>query len=306
MNHRTCLLTGATSGLGEAAAEALAHQGMAVIIVGRNRSKCEATVARLRRVTSNSSISHFLADLSSQAQVRRLADQLRQNHPRLEVMINNAGGIFLRRELTVDGIERTFALNHLSYFLLTNSLLDVIKASAPARIINVASSGHLMVRRMRFADLQYRRGYGVGFRAYFQSKLANVMFTYELARRLEGTGVTVNALHPGMVATNIGANNGWVWWFFKPFSDRIFRFNYVSPAQAARALVFLATAPELERVTGCYFDGTEAITSSTASRNEDAARRLWRISEEMTGLASVPFSLNDGDPRRVTEIARLP
>jgi NAD(P)-dependent dehydrogenase (short-subunit alcohol dehydrogenase family) len=288
MTSKICLLTGATSGIGEAAAEALAQRGLSLILVGRSRPRCEATIERLRRTTNNRAISYFVADLSSQAHVRQLADQIRRRHPRLHVMINNAGGIFLNRELTVDGLERTLALNHLSYFLLTNLLLDVIKASAPARIINVSSVGHQMVRRVRFDDLQYRRGYGVGFRAYFQSKLANVMFTYELSRRLEGTGVTVNALNPGMVATNIGRNNGWRWRFFKPISDRIFRFKYVTPAQAATSLTFLATATELENVTGRYFDGTTAVASSRASLDEDAARRLWRISEEMTGLSSVP------------------
>lgn len=239
----------------------------------------------IRSRTGNRSVDFMVADLSSRADVRALARQFMERHNRLDVLVNNAGGIFLRRQLSVDGIEMTFALNHLGYFLLTNLLLEPLKASAPTRIINVASCGHAIPRRLEFDDLQASRGYR-GMMAYHRSKLANLLFTLELARRLEGTGVTVNALHPGMVQTHLGENNGWPWRVLKFAFDRAFRVRYVLPTEGARTVVHLATSPDVEGTSGGYFAETRPIEPSQAALDLDAAARLWTISEELTGLSA--------------------
>jgi len=194
MQGKVCLVTGATSGIGLVAARELARRGAHVILVGRNRGKCDAAVAQIQAGTGNRQVEALLADLSSQQQVRELARQFRERHPRLDVLVNNAGGLRMKRELTVDGIERTVAVNHLAYFLLTHLLLDLLKASAPARIVNVASGAHRKAT-LDLDDLQAERSYN-GWRQYCRSKLMNLLFTYELARRLEGTSLAVNALHP--------------------------------------------------------------------------------------------------------------
>ena len=233
-------------------------------MVGRNPEKGEALASRIRATTGNDQVYYYTADLSSQAEVRRLADEFLSRHDRLDVLVNNVGGMFLRRQLSVDGIEMTFALNHLSYFLLTNLLLDTLKASAPARIINVSSGAHRSAR-MKYDDLQLARGFWL-FRAYGQSKLANVLFTYELARRLEGTGVTANALHPGLVATNIARNNGWLFRLLLPLILR----NARTPEEGAATSIYLATAPEVAEVSGRYFYDKKAVRSSAASYDEEA------------------------------------
>src|SRR5215207_6225037 len=208
MSEKIILITGATNGIGKAAALELAKQGNTVVIVGRNPAKTQATVEEIKQQSGNSAVEGLIADLSSLADVRRLADEFRQRHSRLDVLINNAGALFAERELTVDGYEMTFAVNHLAYFLLTNLLLDLLKASAPARIVNVASDAHKGMK-INFDDLQLEKNYGgMMGPAYGQSKLANILFTYELARRLAGTGVTVNALHPGLVRTGFAGNMG--------------------------------------------------------------------------------------------------
>jgi NAD(P)-dependent dehydrogenase (short-subunit alcohol dehydrogenase family) len=287
MNGKLCMVTGATSGVGAAAAEGLARLGATVIVVGRDQGRCVSTVENIRRATGNDAIEWLRADLSSQAEVRQLARDFRAKHDRLDVLINNAGGVFKKRRLTVDGIEMTFALNHLGYFLLTNLLLDVIKASQPARIVNVASVGHQMSTGINFADPQSTRLYGFGWRAYFQSKLANVMFTYELARRLEGTQVTANALHPGMVATNFGANNGPLSQPIKKAFYFVFRIKSLTPEEGAGTVIYLASSPEVDGVTGRYFVDETPVESSPLSRDEAATRRLWELSEQLTG-SSVP------------------
>jgi NAD(P)-dependent dehydrogenase (short-subunit alcohol dehydrogenase family) len=275
---KTYLITGATAGIGLVTARTLAEQGGTVAMVGRNPEKGNALASRIRAMTGNDQIFYYNSDLSIQAEVRRLADEFLSQHDRLDVLVNNAGGIFTSRQLTVDGIERTFALNHLSYFLLTNLLLDVLKISAPARIINVSSGAHRN-RKMNFDDLQFKRGYRL-FKAYGQSKLANVLFTYELARRLEGTRVTANALHPGLVATDIARENNWLFRLLQPVILR----NALTPEQGAATSIYLATAPEVAEVSGCYFYNQEPIRSSSASYDEEAARRLWEVSAQMTGL----------------------
>lgn len=281
MTAKTILITGATSGIGRVAAESLAQQGAQVVLVGRNPAKTEATVAEIKRATGNASVSHLLADLSEQAQVRGLAAQFLSRYPRLDVLINNAGGVFRQRRLTADGREMTWALNHLSYFLLTNLLLDRLLASGPARIINVSSNAHRRVRGLDFDDLEGARSYW-GFRAYARSKLANVLFTYELARRLAGTAVTANALHPGLIRTGFGANNGRLWALLYVFINALGR----TPAQGADTLIYLASSPAVEGLTGQYFYKRQARPSSGASYDQAAARRLWAVSEQETNGAT--------------------
>jgi retinol dehydrogenase 12 len=278
MTGKVCLVTGATAGIGHVTARELARRGATVVIVGRNRQKCEATVAEIQQQTGNSRVEFLLADLSSQADIRRLATAFRQKYGRLDVLINNAGGIFMQRRESVDGIELTLAVNHLAYFLLTNLLLDLITSSAPARIINVSSDAHRGMT-LDFDDLQSKRNYR-GFQAYSKSKLANLLFTFELARRLHGTGVTLNALHPGFVASNIFAGNGMVGWCIR----RIASVVALSPEKGASTTIHLATAPEVAGVTGEYFVKQRVERSSPESHDDEASRRLWAISEEMTQL----------------------
>ncbi len=272
MHGKVCIVTGAASGIGAMTAQALAQQGAAVILVGRDSEKGAVTVNRIKRQTGNPAVEFMRADLSAQKEIRRLAQQFRSHYQHLDVLVNNAGAIFARRQETVDGIEMTFALNYLSYFLLTNLLLDTIEASVPARIINVASRSHARAQ-IDFDDLQSRSGYR-GLQAYAHSKLAIVLFTYELARRLEGTGVTVNALHPGVVATNFGMNESGILGLVM----RLFRFAFISPEQGAQTSIYLATSPEVEGVTGKYFVKCEAVPSSPASYDAATASRLWRVS----------------------------
>jgi len=279
---KVCMVTGATSGIGKVAARELAKRGAVVVVVGRNEARSKATVSQIRQQTANASVEFLLADLSSQQEIRRLAREFESRYPRLDVLVNNAGAIMLSRRESVDGIEMTLALNHLAYFLLTNLLLDTLKSSAPARIVNVSSNSHERAK-LDFDDLQNRRRYS-GFRAYAWSKLENILFSYELARRLEGTGVTVNALHPGLVGTNFLANNGALGRLLK----MLVVIKGISPERGARTSIYLASSPELETVTGRYFFQEQEVPSSSASYDEDAARRLWQLSAEMTGLAAEP------------------
>jgi NAD(P)-dependent dehydrogenase (short-subunit alcohol dehydrogenase family) len=280
MKNKICLITGATSGIGQAAALALAKMGATVAVVGRSEERAQATVAKIKKETGNQNAEYLLADLSVQSQVRKLAKNFKSRYKRLDVLVNDAGAIFLRRELSADGIEMTFAVNHLAYFLLTNLLLDTLKASAPARVVNVASNSHLG-QHLDFDNLQLKRGYNP-MRAYGCSKLCNLYFTYELARRLGGTGVTVNAMHPGFVATNMGTNNGRLVRLFLP----LIHLNSLTPEQGARTVVYLASSPDVETVTGKYFVREREVASDPVSYDQAAARRLWEVSEEMTGLSS--------------------
>ena len=276
---KICMVTGATSGIGEVTARALAQMGATVIVVGRSAERGAAALNRIKQATGNSSVELMLADLSAQAQVRQLAQQFKRKYQRLDVLVNNAGAVFTKRQESVDGIEMTFALNHLGYFLLTNLLLDRLKVEdTPARIVNVSSAAHQRAR-MNFEDLQSRQGYD-GWSAYGQSKLANLLFTYELAR-LEGTGVTVNALHPGVVATNFGESNRGVARLVMKSVHTV----ALSPAEGAQTVIYLASSPDVEGVTGKYFVKEKAVQSSEASYDQVAAQRLWQVSEELAGLA---------------------
>lgn len=278
---RTCLVTGATSGIGEATAVGLARLGARVLLVGRDPARGEASLAKVRRASGNDTASLLIADLASLEQVRSLAAAVQERAPQLHVLVNNAGVVNLRRETTVDGLETTFAVNHLAYFLLTRLLLDRLRASAPARIVNVASEGH------RFGvldvdDLQTAHKPYSWMRVYGTSKLANVLFTYELARRLEGSGVTANCLHPGAVGTGLGANNGRLGRIVLPLVRPFLR----SPEGGARTSIYLASSDEVAAVSGRYFIRCRARPSSAASRDAALARRLWDASEVLTGLAA--------------------
>jgi NAD(P)-dependent dehydrogenase (short-subunit alcohol dehydrogenase family) len=279
MTGKICMVTGATDGIGKATAMALAQMGATVVVAGRSEQKCVATVEQIVQKTGNQQVEHMLSDFSVLAEVRQLAADFVRRNDRLDVLVNNAGAMFLRRSLSPDGYEMTFAVNHLAPFLLTHLLLDIIKASAPARIVNVASGGHRR-KVLDFDDLQSRKGYSP-MRVYGKSKLANMLFTYELAHRLKGTSVTVNAMHPGFVRTNMGANNGWFVRLMLP----LIHIASLTPEQGARTAVYLASSPEVEGVSGKYFINCAPARSSRASHDKEAAARLWQASAEMVGLS---------------------
>ena len=281
MNGKICLVTGGTNGIGKATAQALAQMGATVVIIGRNAPKTTQLVEEIRAASGNNNVDSLLADLSSQEEVRRLANEFKSKYSHLHVLLNNAGAVFLQRQLSVDGIEMTFALNHLASFLLTNLLLDTIKASAPARIINVSSDAHAS-GKIEFDNLQGVRAFSP--RAYDNSKLANILFTMELSRRLEGTRVTVNALHPGFVATGFAKNNGKVIAalvsIFAPLVAR-------SPAKGAETSIYLASSPSVEGITGKYFYDSHVIPTTPQATDMVVARKLWEVSAEMVHLAEV-------------------
>jgi NAD(P)-dependent dehydrogenase (short-subunit alcohol dehydrogenase family) len=279
MDGKVCLITGATSGIGKATAMGLANMRASVVMVGRDRGRGEAALAEIKEGSANASVDLMLADLSSQEDIRRLADEFKEAYPRLDVLINNAGVIRSKRVTTTDGIEMTFAVNHLAYFLLTNLLLDVLKASAPSRIVNV-SSGEQRNGTIDFDDLQGEKGYKTA-KAYGQSKLANVLFTYELARRLEGTGVSTNCLHPGAgVRTNLGSGVSGVF----GFTVRALTPLMKSPEKGAETSIYLASSPEVEGLSGRYFVKKAEARSSDVSHDKRMARRLWEASAELTNL----------------------
>ncbi len=278
MGEKVCLITGATSGIGKATAMGLANMGACVVLVGRDQGRGEAALAEIKEKSANASVDLMLADVSSQEQIRRLADEFKEAYPRLDLLTNNAGVFRSKRITTADGLETTFAVNHLAYFLLTNLLLEVLKASAPSRIINVASGDHSNAT-IDFDDLQGEKGYK-GAKAYSQSKLANVLFTYELARRLEGRGVTANCLHPGVVRTNFGSGVSGVFGFMV----KALRPLMISPEKGAETSIYLASSPEVEGLSGRYFIKKAEARSSDVSYDERLARRLWEVSAELTNL----------------------
>jgi retinol dehydrogenase-12 len=279
MDGKVCMVTGATSGIGKVTARELLRLGAKVVMVGRSQERCDITAEQFRKDTGSELVDYLVADLSSQAEVRRLANDFLGRYDRLDVLVNNAGGFFMKRQESVDGIEMTFALNHLNYFLLTHLLLECVQASAPARIVNVSSNGHRGAR-INFDDLQGERSYS-GWRAYAQSKLANVLHAYELSRRLDADRVTVNALHPGFVSTRLARNNGLVFQLVMPLMRIIAR----SPEEGARTSVYLASSPQVQGVTGKYFEDSQVVPADPAADDEATAQGLWRVSMEMTGLA---------------------
>ena len=285
MTGRTVLVTGATGGIGKATALGLAAMGARVAITGRDMGRTEAA-AREIRAAGGERVDTFVADLSDQSQVRGLAAEILQRLPRIDVLVNNVGGYWNTRHVTADGLERTFALNHLAPFLLTNLLLDRLQQRPAARVVTVSSNAQSL-GRIDFDDLQGERSYS-GARAYNQSKLANVLFTYELAKKLQGTSVTANALHPGVVRTAFGAEDpATVQRFLVPFVRPFMK----SPTQGAATSIHLASAPDLEHVTGRYFADSKEKRSAEGSYDQAAAARLWQVSADLVhlnGPADVP------------------
>lgn len=279
MHGKTVLITGANQGIGKAAAEALGSMGAKLILVCRNAEKAKLAIADIEKAGAKD-VELLIADMRSQADIRRVASEVEARHDRLDVLLNNAGVLVTKRRETVDGIEETFATNHLGYFLLTNLLLDLLKKSAPARVVSVSSEAHRGAK-MSWDDPQLRQGWS-SFRAYGQSKLCNIYFTRELARRLEGTRVTANCLHPGVVASGFGHTDGGfvggVFSVIKPF--------LITPEKGARTQVWLASAPEVEGVTGKYFDKCKEAKPSKVALEAGAPERLWAMSVEMSGLGA--------------------
>jgi NAD(P)-dependent dehydrogenase (short-subunit alcohol dehydrogenase family) len=274
------VVTGATDGIGKVTARELAKMGASVTIVGRDAAKGEAVVRELRQAAGHDRVGFVAGDLATQKGVRAAAAAIKGRLKKLDVLVNNAGAMFMKRELTEDGIERTFALNHLGYFLLTHELLGLLKASAPARIVTVASAAH-QGAKLDLDDLQNAKNYS-GFRVYGQSKLANIYFTYELARRLQGTNVTANCLHPGFVASRFGNNTGGIFRLMIGWAKLV---AAISEDNGAKTSVFLASSPDVQGVSGKYFDKCAAVPSSAVSNDADIARALWRESERLTGIA---------------------
>ena len=277
MGGKVALITGGTSGIGKATATALAAMGADVVVVGRDPERGERAAAEIRAQTGGR-VDLALANLASQAEVRNLAEEFRRRYDRLDVLVNNAGLVQSERTETPDGIETQLAVNHLAPFLLTNLLLDLLKKSAPSRIITVSSDGHRW-GKMDLDDLQSKRRYRA-FPVYGMTKLANIMFTHELAERLEGTGVTANTLHPGGVNTNFGNNNSGImavlFRAFKPFMR--------TPEQGADTVIYLASSPEVEGMTGKYLADRKVKAPSDAAYDETTRKRLWESSEALTGL----------------------
>jgi retinol dehydrogenase 14 len=281
MAGKAALVTGGTGGIGRATALGLAALGARVGITGRDKARTQAAAAEIARESGNPAVDAFAADMSSQAEVRRLAAAVLSAYPRLDVLVNNVGGFWATRHVTADGLEHTFAVNHLAGFLLTDLVLDRLKASAPARVVTV-SSGAQATGRLNFDDLQGKSRYS-GQQAYSQSKLANVVFTYELARRLDGTGVTATVLHPGVVRTAFAAEDP------SPLAKVMIPLSrpfLKTPAQGAATSIYLASAPEVEGVTGRYFANRKPRTSNKTSYDTAAAARLWQLSADLVGLVT--------------------
>ena len=274
-NPPTCIVTGATSGIGRATAHALAAAGARVVVVCRNRERGDEVCAEIARATGNDATEVVLADLASLASVRAAADALLERCPRIDVLVNNAGVVNTSRRESADGYEEMFAVNHLAPFLLTNLLLDRIRDSAPARIVGVASDAHKF-RSLDFDDLGSTKSFGA-MTTYGMSKRANILFTYELARRLEGSGVTVNCMHPGAVATGLATNNG----TFPVLLTRFLSLFFRTPEKGAETVVHLATSPAVAETTGKYFYNCAEYRSDRETYDADAQRRLWEVSERL-------------------------
>lgn len=275
MQGKIVAATGATSGIGEKAVEALARQGARIVLIARDRARAEVTLARLERVAPGLGHSAHFADLSLMREAKRVGAEIAASEPRIDVLINNAGAIFANRRVTIEGFERTFALNHMSYFIVTAQLIGALKAAAQGRIVSTASRAHRGVR-LDFDDLQSARSYS-GWGAYQRSKLANILFTRDLARRLAGESVSANCLHPGLVDTRFADEAGG--WTTRAFS-LVKRFA-ISSERGADTIVYLATSPDAAAVSGEYFAKRKIAASSDAAREMDAARQLWEISEEL-------------------------
>ncbi|MBC8100347.1 MAG: SDR family oxidoreductase [Armatimonadetes bacterium] len=280
MQGKICMITGANSGIGYETALALAKMGAHVVMVSRNRTKGEAAQSTIKTQSGNPSVDLLIADFSVQQSIHDLAAAFKAKYNRLDVLVNNAGGAVGKRQLTAEGYEMNFAVNHLGYFLLTNLLLDLLKASAPARIVNVTSSAQAF-GKINFDDLMLEKNFRTAY-AYSQSKAANIIFTYELAKRLAGTGVTANSVHPGAVRTNFGStSDGFLGIFVvvaRPFE--------LSPEQGAQTLIYLASSPEVEGVTGKYYHKKRTLKSNSQTYDPAVQQRLWQVSEQLTNIAA--------------------
>jgi retinol dehydrogenase 12 len=279
MKGKTVVISGATSGIGQVAAEALAGMGARIVFVARDRARADATLARLRALGPGVEHRMHSADLSRLAEMKRVGQEIAAAEPRIDVLINNAGALYNRRESTEDGLERTFATNHVSYFVLTHLLRGSLRAASSARVVNTSSHAHRGAR-LNFADLQMQDSYS-GFRAYGRSKLCNILFTRELARRLAGSGVTANSLHPGFVNTRFGeaGNEG--------FGSRVFRVLKkfaLTPEKGAETLIYLASSDAPAAVSGAYFYKCRETVPSPEGQDDDAARRLWQETAKLAGL----------------------
>jgi NAD(P)-dependent dehydrogenase (short-subunit alcohol dehydrogenase family) len=280
MQGKVCMVTGANSGIGKATALGLAQKGATVVMVCRDRARGEAAQSEIKTKSGNNAVDLLLADLSSQQSLRQLVENFKQHYTQLHVLINNAGVFMLTRRATVEGLEMSFAVNYLAPFLLTNLLLDVLKASAPARIVNISSEAH-EAGYIKMDDLQAKKHYRP-MRAYGQSKLSLVLFTYELARKLEGTGVTANCLHPGFVATNIG--QGGLGLIGRTVAKFILSLVGISPEEGAKTSIYLASSPDVEGITGKYFVKSIPKESAPISYDESLQRQLWEESAKLVNL----------------------
>ena len=279
MEGKLCVVTGATDGIGRVTARVLAERGSDIVLVGRNAAKGAEVCTMIRRSSRNDRVRFEQADLSSQAEIRALAARLTTGGAAIDVLVNNVGAMFTRRRESVDGIEMTLALNHLGYFLLTGLLLESLRAKGGGRIVNVASEAHRSAR-IDLEDLQRGTGRYSGWRAYQQSKLANILFTYRLAALLAEAPVTVNCLHPGFVASRFGHDNGWL---FVTMLKAAQRLAGIDEEAGARTSVYLAASPDVAKISGRYFDKCREAASAPASHDEETGRRLWEISETLTG-----------------------
>ena len=279
MDGKVVVITGGTSGIGRVAATDLARQGARIILVARDRARADEALAAIG--AGGPALAHrtVLADLSSIGETRAAAAQIAAAEPRIDVLINNAGALFNRRRLSPDGLEMTFAVNHMAYFVLTEGLTATLRASAPARVVNTASGAHRGAR-LNFGDLQSERGYS-GFQVYGRSKLCNILFTRELARRLDGSGVTANCLHPGFVATRFGDRSGGLIQALMPIA----KLGALSPQEGAKTIIYLASSPEVARMSGLYFHRCKPKTPSVPAQDDEAATRLWAQSERLEAVA---------------------
>lgn len=288
MQGKVCLVTGSSSGMGLVTARELACMGATVVMLCRNRAKGEAVQSAIKAASGNTQVDLIVADLSDLSEVRRAANELKQRYTRLHVLINNAGGMNAERKVTSEGLEATFVTNYLAPFLLTQLLLDVLLASAPARIVNVSAPAH-KIGKIDFADLQGEHHYNA-LKAYAQAKLAQIFFTYELAERLAVTGVAVNALDPGHVVTNFNASTQGL---MHLIAEVIYLFDGISPEKGAQTILYLATSPEVEGVSGKYFLKCKPIPSSRRSYDVAERQRLWSISEALVQQSAKPLPMKN-------------
>jgi NAD(P)-dependent dehydrogenase (short-subunit alcohol dehydrogenase family) len=279
LQDKNILITGSSRGIGFHTALGLAEKGAHVIVVSHDGERSKQAVEEINNKCGTGSARYYVADLSSQREVRELAEKVKQDYDQLDVLINNAGAWFSRHHESEDGIEKTFALNHLSYFILTGLLLDLLQKSTAARIINVSSDAHRAIDRIHYEDLGFKKGYRP-FLSYAQSKLANLMFTYELSERLKGTNITVNALHPGAVASKLYRNFG----ILEPLINLWIKIAGKTSEEGAETSIYLASSKEVSDITGKYFADEEQKPSSEASYKKENWEKLWKLSEEMTGF----------------------